>query len=116
NTLELRFPLLGPNISGVAFHDMGNIYSNFSNISFGYHQVSNQNFDYAVQAAGFGIRYKTPLGPVRVDLAYALNPTRYMGFSRNLTIQQLINCGTSCPSSPQQLGHLQFFFSIGQAF
>ena len=24
-----------------------------------------------------GIRYKTPVGPVRFDLGYALNPTRY---------------------------------------
>ncbi len=117
NTFELRFPLLYPNLSGVVFHDMGNIYSNFSNISLRYHQLNDQNFDYALQAAGFGIRYKTPLGPVRVDLAYALNPTRYMGYSTNLTIQQLIACGTTqCPSTPQQLGHFQFFFSIGQAF
>jgi len=66
---------------------------------------------------GFGVRYKTPLGPVRVDLAYALNPTRYRGFSSDLTIQQLISCGiNACPSSPQQLSHFQFFFSIGQAF
>ncbi|MGA8025933.1 MAG: POTRA domain-containing protein [Bryobacteraceae bacterium] len=124
NTFELRFPLLGPNISGVVFHDMGNIYTNFSDISLRYHQNdNNQDFNYAVQAPGFGIRYKTPLGPVRVDFSYALNPTRYEGFSRTETIQTLLMCMTnqigvtpSCSASPQQLSHFQFFFSIGQAF
>jgi outer membrane protein insertion porin family len=119
NTFELRFPLLWPNISGVLFHDMGNIYTSFGDISFAYHQKSIEDFNYAVQAAGFGIRYKTPLGPLRVDLAYTPNPPRYSGFSTSLTIQDLINhCDPqpACPTGPQQLKHFQFFFSIGQAF
>jgi outer membrane translocation and assembly module TamA len=122
NTFELRFPLLGPNISGVLFEDMGNIYTTFSDISLRYHQPSNnQDFNYAVQAPGFGIRYRTPLGPVRVDFAYALNPTRYNGYSG--TINDLLKCKPgevgqtqACTSSPRQLGHFQFIFSIGQAF
>lgn len=123
NTFELRFPLLGPNISGVVFHDMGNIYTNFSNISLAYHQPNIQDVDYAVQAPGFGIRYKTPLGPVRVDLAYALNPPAYEGFGTSLTTQQLIQCHPGEPGNPayctpsaQRLSHFEFFFSIGQAF
>ncbi len=123
NNIELRFPLLGPNITGVLFHDTGNIFANFGDISLRYRQPSNQDFRYSVQAPGFGIRYKTPIGPVRVDLSYALNPTAYQGFSQNLTIQQLINCGPAqigvtpnCTATPQHLGHFRFFFSIGQAF
>jgi outer membrane protein assembly complex protein YaeT len=123
NNVELRFPLLGPNVGGVLFEDMGNIYRNFSDISLAYRQPSLQDFSYAVQAAGFGIRYKTPLGPVRVDLAYALNPTKFYGFNTNETIQQLLTCTPSqigvsplCTATPQTLSHLQFFFSIGQAF
>lgn len=135
NTVELRFPLLGPNISGVLFEDMGNIYTSFGDISLAYRQPSvvtfpnlpgkafYQNFNYAVQAPGFGIRYKTPIGPVRVDFAYALNPPRYLGFNRNETIQDLLGCGSAqlgvtpkCTATPQQLSHFQFFFSIGQAF
>lgn len=120
NTVELRFPLLGPNISGVLFEDMGNIYDTFGDISLRFHQRNNRDFNYAVQAPGFGIRYKTPIGPVRVDFAYAINPTRYDGYSG--TIEQLLKCGTgqgnpeACTSSPRQLSHFQFFFSIGQAF
>jgi outer membrane protein assembly factor BamA len=123
NNLELRFPLLGPNISGVLFHDMGNIYTNFGDISLRYRQNGNRDFNYAVQTAGFGIRYKTPLGPVRVDLAYAFNPPSYLGFNRNETIQDLIGCNSTtigvtpnCTASPQRLSKFQFFFSIGQAF
>jgi outer membrane protein insertion porin family len=137
NTFELRFPLLPPNISGVFFHDMGNIYTGFSDLSLAYKQkdtaffyrprgqapVPIPDFNYAVQAAGFGIRYKTPLGPIRVDLAYALNPPRYIGFSTNEPIQNLLNCRpqdvgvkAGCIPSAQRLSHFQFFFSIGQAF
>lgn len=125
NTVELRFPLLYPNLSGVFFHDMGNVYSTFSSISLRYRQPSIEDLNYGVQAAGFGIRYKTPLGPVRVDFAYALNPPSYLGFNRNETVQQLLACTPSeignpafpnCTASPQRLSHFQFFFSIGQAF
>ncbi len=125
NNVELRFPLLGPNISGVFFEDMGNIYTTFSDISFRFTQKSQQDFNYAVQAAGFGIRYKTPLGPVRLDLSYVLNPTRYEGFSTSESFQDLLNCPQShignpaypaCTPGPQRLSRFQFFFSIGQAF
>jgi outer membrane translocation and assembly module TamA len=123
NNVELRFPLLGPNISGVIFEDMGNIYTTFSDISLRYTQVSRQNTNYAVQAAGFGIRYKTPLGPVRVDLSWVLNPTRYTGFSTSESYQQLLACTPTdigvkpgCIPGPQRLRGFQFFFSIGQAF
>jgi len=109
---------------------MGNIYTNFGDISMRYHQNNLQDFNYAEQAVGFGIRYKTPLGPVRLDLSYALNPPRYLGFSTNEPIQDLLPCtaavialqpgqpgyNPNCHSSPQRLSHFQFFFSIGQAF
>ncbi len=120
NNLELRFPLLGENISGVLFEDAGNVYQNLNNISFRYHQNNLQDFNYMVQAPGFGIRYKTPLGPVRVDLAYTLNPTNFLGFKG--TYQQLLTCNPNlppsgvCQSVQQNTGHFQFFFSIGQTF
>jgi outer membrane protein insertion porin family len=54
---EFRFPLLGPNIGGVLFHDMGNIYTDVGSISFSVHQNSISDFNYMVHAVGFGIRY-----------------------------------------------------------
>ncbi|MBZ5594506.1 MAG: BamA/TamA family outer membrane protein [Acidobacteriia bacterium] len=116
NKTELRFPLLGANIGGVLFHDAGNIYSKLGNLSFRVRQRDVQDFDYMVHAVGFGIRYRTPIGPVRVDFAYSINPPRFHGCSG--TIDDLIICGNEPASqrTDHSIGHFQFFFSIGQAF
>jgi outer membrane protein insertion porin family len=120
NQTELRFPLIGENIGGVLSHDMGNTYSSLENFSFRVKQRDLQDFDYMVHAVGFGVRYRTPIGPVRVDLAYSLNPPRFFGW--NGTEQDLINAGVSpCANgntfcSVRSSGHFQFFFSIGQTF
>ena len=123
NQVELRFPLVGDNISGVLFHDAGNAYSSLGNLSFRVSQRSLQDFDYMVHAVGFGIRYRTPVGPIRVDLAYSINPPRFFGFKGSL--QDLVNAGVNpCPAAPgvaskcvaQGVSHFQYFFSIGQTF
>ena len=116
NNTELRFPLYGANINGVLFHDAGNIYSNLSNLSFRVTQKDVTDFDYMVHAAGFGIRFRTPVGPLRLDLAYSLNPPKYNGFPGNYV--QLVQCSaaSNCQASLQRINHFQFFFSIGQAF
>ena len=58
--LELRFPLVGP-LRGVAFVDAG--------------QVWNDRLDLGDLAwtPGFGLRYFSPIGPIRIDFGY--NPT-----------------------------------------
>lgn len=118
NNVELRFPLLGTNVQGVLFHDMGNVFTSIRDISFRFHQRDLNDFNYAVHAAGFGIRYKTPIGPVRGDLAYSINPPSYLGFGG--TAAELLNCGSAvnptCTSTLQHVSHFQFFFSIGQTF
>ncbi|MFZ0337537.1 MAG: POTRA domain-containing protein [Terracidiphilus sp.] len=69
---------------------------------------------------GAGLRYHTPVGPIRFDFSYNLNPPIY---------PVNINYGISTPS-PNPLGipgyeqgpylgqapHINFFFSLGQAF
>ena len=109
---EIRFPLLGDNIDGVLFHDLGNIYSSLGKISFRFRQRDLTDFNYAVHAVGFGVRYRTPVGPIRVDLAYDLNPPVFMGLRG--TYQDLL-FGTA-PRVRQSVSRFQFFFSIGQAF
>lgn len=112
HSTELRFPFIGDNIEGVFFHDMGNVYSSLNAISFRVHQNSLTDFDYMVHAAGFGIRYRTPVGPIRLDLAYSINPPTFNGLTG--TYQQLLfNTATH---AIQNVSHFQFFFSIGQAF
>jgi outer membrane protein insertion porin family len=120
---ELRFPLFGENIGGVIFHDMGNVYSNIGAISFRFSQRDQKDFDFMEHAVGVGVRYKTPIGPVRADFGYALNPPRFVGFKG--TIDQLLKCDPALPANqqpsfcvgvPQRLSNFQFFFSIGQTF
>jgi outer membrane protein assembly complex protein YaeT len=119
NNTELRFPLYGSNISGVLFEDAGNIFSSLSRMSFRTGQKSLSDFNYMVHAAGMGVRYRTPVGPLRFDLAYSINPPKYNGFPGSYA--QLVTCSavgaaTPCQASLQQISHFQFFFSIGQAF
>ncbi len=60
--LELKFPLFQSlqNLSGAVFYDLGQVYSNRSDFSL-----------FAFRGAlGFGLRYRTPLGPVRIDLGW----------------------------------------------
>lgn len=112
HSTELRFPFIGDNIGGVVFHDMGNVYSGVGSISFRVHQNNLADFNYMVHAVGYGIRYRTPLGPLRVDLAYSINPPTFDGLQG--TYQQLLN--NTAIRTVQSVNHFQFFFSIGQAF
>jgi len=117
NTLELRFPLVGDNLGGVLFNDMGNVYSAVNRISFRFRQDNLQDFDYAVQSFGFGLRYRTPLGPVRVDFSLSPNSPRFFGCEGS--IDQLYSCGvpgSSVPETVQRINVFQFHFSLGQAF
>ena len=123
NQTELRFPLIGDNVGGVLFHDMGNIYSSIDHFSFRTHQDNLLDFNYMVHAVGIGVRYRTPVGPLRVDLGYSINPPYFFGF--NGTQEELINAGvTPCPApsgaayqcNVQSVSHFQYFFSIGQTF
>ncbi|MGI8989129.1 MAG: BamA/TamA family outer membrane protein [Bryobacteraceae bacterium] len=123
NNVELRFPLIGANIQGVVFHDMGNVFSSLSDMSLRFSQRNLQDFNYTVHAAGFGVRYRTPVGPIRLDLAYSINPPSFVGFKG--TPLQLLECNPNLPPSQQagfctgvkqNVSHFQFFFSIGQTF
>lgn len=120
NSVELRFPLVGENIGGVLFHDAGNVFSRIEDFTFRTRQESFMpeegprqfEYDYMVHAVGLGLRYRTPVGPVRVDLAYSMNPPRFVGFSG--TRQQLLaGEGTL---REQSIRGFQFHFSLGQTF
>ncbi|MEW5911994.1 MAG: BamA/TamA family outer membrane protein [Thermodesulfobacteriota bacterium] len=62
-SVELRFPLLGE-LGGVVFVDAGNAWSN----------VISQDQGTLRFTTGFGLRYNTPVGPIRLDIGYQLNP------------------------------------------
>jgi len=109
---ELRYPLLGDNLGGVLFHDMGNVYSRIGDISFRFRQRDLADFNYMVQSVGFGLRYRTPIGPIRVDLAFSPNSPRFFGFEG--TREQLLFGQGS--KTVQRISRFQFHFSLGQAF
>jgi outer membrane protein insertion porin family len=63
---ELRFPMkILPALGGVLFYDGGNVYSAINFKEF----VDNYS-----NTLGFGLRYATPIGPVRIDLGRNLSP------------------------------------------
>jgi len=112
NTFELRFPLFGDNLGGVLFHDAGNVYSSLGAFSLRFRQSNLEDFNYTVQSVGFGIRYRTPIGPVRLDLSFSPDAPRFFGLKG--TEQDYLN-GTA-PSTVQKINAFQFHFSLGQAF
>jgi outer membrane protein insertion porin family len=63
---EARFPLhIMKALGGVVFYDGGNVYS----------AINLRNFaDNYSNTIGIGLRYSTPIGPVRIDLGRNLNP------------------------------------------
>ncbi|MCU1340913.1 MAG: outer membrane protein [Candidatus Acidoferrum typicum] len=61
---EARFPIpLKNGLGGVIFYDGGNVYSRINLRQFA------DNFTHTV---GFGLRYETPVGPVRIDIGRRL--------------------------------------------
>jgi outer membrane protein insertion porin family len=112
NNLELRFPLIGESVGGVLFWDAGNVYSTIKDVSLRYRQRDKEDFDYMVHSIGFGIRYSTPIGPIRLDLSFSPNSPRFFGFDG--TLEDLINGGGR--KIDQRINQFQFFFSIGQTF
>ena len=109
---ELRFPLIGDSIGGVLFHDMGNVFDNIKDIGFRFAQRNFKDFNYLVQGAGFGIRLRTPVGPLRVDLSYSPNSPRFYACSG--TTEQC-QAGTG-QTDVQRINPFQFHFSLGQTF
>jgi outer membrane protein assembly factor BamA len=117
-SVELRFPISGE-LGGATFLDFGNVMQNASDA------LNIANLQYAV---GAGLRYKTSLGAIRIDLA-----GRLPGTNDGVQIAELCyvgstpgNCITSAPAGTKAtlvnsgaFHHepiVSFHFSIGEAF
>jgi outer membrane protein insertion porin family len=141
NNLELRFPppslpFVHDNLSFAIFHDMGNVFTDGNHMLdslLRWHQNKGLcvqrlnstfqagsgaalcNYNYISHAIGLGVRYKTPVGPVRFDFGYNLNPTVFPNFCMHT------NSTKTCPATLTYFGTKQaspfnVFFSIGQTF
>lgn len=106
---ELRFPMrlpfVGNKLGGQILYDMGNVYTDVNHITFAWKPDSTRDLNYLSQAIGFGVRYPTPIGPVRVDLAYQLNSPEY----------QVTNETTGAVET-FRIPRFEFFFNIGPVF
>jgi outer membrane protein insertion porin family len=91
---------------------MGNVFRDLDKISFRTVQRGVQDFDYMVHAVGFGIRYRTPVGPVRFDIGFSPNSPKFFGFKG--TREELVQGGGS--RLVQRINQLQFHFSLGQTY
>ena len=88
SSAELRLPIWR-SLSGVLFADAGNVWNDAWAFNLGDLRKD----------VGPGLRYMTPIGPLRFDLGYQLNP-----------IPGLLIDGK------EQTRRIRFHFSIGQAF
>ena len=138
NSTELRLPpptlpWFGDSVSFVLFHDMGNVFTNAgdawasalrvqqpdrdkckilgvppSGQVTSTVQLGGCNFNYFAHAGGLGVRYHTPVGPIRLDFSYTVNPPIFP-----------VNEDYSHPTAPPHVGearHFNFVFSLGQSF
>jgi len=127
NSLEVRtptvaLPWIGNNMGFVIFHDAGNVFATTNNMVHSLVRWAQPDpelckrestgkqcsFNYISHAIGGGIRYRTPIGPVRLDFGYNLNPPVfpiYPDTSNNFA-----------PFRYQELKRFNFVFSIGQTF
>ena len=140
---EFRFPMhvpfFGTSLGGAIFYDGGNVFSRVNRItlhsSLPAPTFALQNpalpasptnlpicatnctneLNYFAHTIGFGIRYKTPVGPIRIDLGYQLNrpyfviPIPCPSSSTTCTIGSLGQQNARLPG-------FQIFFNLGSTF
>ena len=71
--VEYTFPIFGE-LQGAAFVDAGNLLPNVDNYFADGVSAGLEDMRYAI---GLGLRYKLPVGPIRLDYGY--NPDRHQG-------------------------------------
>jgi outer membrane protein insertion porin family len=133
----MRLPFVGTALGGAIFYDGGNVYSRLSRISFRatlprpiftstpdpnnptgppltqcVTNCSNE-LNYFAHTIGFGVRYATPVGPIRVDLGYQINRPFFVVPCVPITTNSTMV--TNCFKGTQ-LPRLQIFFNLGSSF
>jgi outer membrane protein insertion porin family len=135
----MRLPFIGTSLGGAIFYDGGNVYSRLSRISL--HSMlpaptfalqnpalpagptnvpvcatnCTNELNYFAHTVGLGVRYKTPVGPIRIDFGYQLNrplfviPIPCPSSATNCLVGSLGQQSTRLPG-------FQIFFNLGSSF
>jgi outer membrane protein assembly factor BamA len=137
----MRLPFIGTALGGALFYDGGNVYSRLSRISFRrmlpaptfalqnpalppsstnvpmcVTNCSNE-LNYFAHTVGLGFRYKTPVGPIRIDLGYQLNrPTFVIPIPCPSSAATTTCTSGSLGQQGTRLPGFQIFFNLGASF
>ncbi len=131
---DLRFPmhlpLIGNRLGGAIFYDAGNVFPSIKKMSLRIappapsFDPNNPNLcltnctnelTYFSHTAGFEFRYGTPIGPVKLDLGYQLNPARFLVQTGGTCPSPTVT-NTTCLTKLSRLPSFQFFINLGTTF
>jgi outer membrane protein assembly factor BamA len=100
---EVRFQITGP-LSAAIFADMGDVSPRTGDI-----RLSRLHF-----STGAGARYDTPVGPIRLDIGYRIQPLQVLGYRNE---DEAANADPVGGRPPKLLGiPLAIAFGIGEAY
>lgn len=104
---EYRFPIFG-NLGGTIFYDAAQVWKRPADI-----RLAIEGDRGLRQGVGVGLRYMTPIGPVRVEYGWPIDP-RVVPFNVTLVDDKGNVVGVLASATRQEKG--RFFFSIGYPF
>lgn len=107
--LEWRFPISG-NIGGTLFYDATQVWQRPADLNF--HLEGETGLR---QSAGVGLRYLTPVGPVRLEGAWVLHPQTFLAqvYRQDPQSKAILPTGEMAKQSE---GTYRIFLSIGYPF
>lgn len=107
---EVRFPVLAGRLEGAAFLDFGQVWQEHGDI----------DLADVVWTPGVGVRYNSPIGPIRVDFGYNTQGAEWLPVLTTTPGEQnrLQPLGQPVSWNPRRsfFDRMQLHFSIGQAF
>jgi outer membrane translocation and assembly module TamA len=103
---EFRIKIKGP-ISAATFCDMSDVAP----------QVASIRLRHLHLSCGIGARYDTPVGPIRLDIGYRIQPLQVLGYKNDVAVHQAFPTEGDAPALPRILGvPLAIAIGIGEAY
>ena len=127
----MRLPFIGTALSGALFYDGGNVYSRLTRVTLRPYPPKpifdpanptqcqfncTNELNYFAHTVGLGLRYGTPVGPIRIDLGYQINRPQFVspicpGGVATVNCQQ-----GQFGFQATRLPGFQIFFNLGSTF